>query len=197
MKDLLKRGLAVLSMLITLTLSASNLDPVIEVLKEHEMSIKFTLDGLKENSEVLVKDQYGVILYRESVGKRNYSKKFNFEELNSGNYTMEIHDQASIEKFPFIVNYNKVIFSQGKEVKVFKPIVSMRGSIVTISKLALNKEILSIVLLDDNSNVLYKGLLTGNRSLIRRLDISSFPKGEYRVAMKSGGSEFIESISLK
>jgi hypothetical protein len=196
MKDVLKRGVGVLIMLITCTLSASSLEPVIEVLNENEMSIRFTLDGLKKNSKILVIDQFGAVLYRETAENTNYEKVFNFEELEEGIYTMEIHNEVSIDKIPFKVAAKKVYFEKANRKKVFKPYLIKKGSIIKISKLALNFEELEVRFIDDQSRILYNETLGGKKSLGLVFNLESLESGQYTVLMKSDGMEFIKFINV-
>ena len=196
MKNLFKKGIAALTLLISLNFWASGSDPVIKVLDKNEMEIEFILDIVNPNSQILVKDQSGVILYKEKINKNNYSKKFNFEELISGNYIMEIQNDISIEKFPFEVHANKVSFSKDEKTIMYKPFVRRRGTIVSVTKLAMNDENLEIKILDANSNVLYKELLEGRKDLGIRFDIGALPQGEYMLAMKTGGVKFTEYLDV-
>jgi len=69
----------------------------------------FTLKNVKQGNQLIIKDLYGLILYKEQIkDSGNYSKGFDLTSLPDGSYVFELEKDLEIKSFPFTVTAKKV-----------------------------------------------------------------------------------------
>lgn len=77
------------------------------------------------------------------------------------------------------------------------PIVKRNGDRIYVSKVTTNKESFVITMYDEDFKVLYKEEIIGNNHLIKTLNISLLPKGNYRLNIVSGERSFTHTIIIE
>ncbi|TVZ26884.1 hypothetical protein JM83_1880 [Gillisia sp. Hel_I_86] len=159
------------------------------------------LEHVKEGELISIKDNSGLILYKEIVqNSGTYSKEFDLTALPDGNYFFEIDGDVKIKTIPFIVRAKNVVFDKTKETIFIKPTTRLKGNLILVSKLALDLEPLKI-------DVYYKGISESyellnsetidNTKVIERIyKLSDAYKGNYKIVYHSSGKEFTEFIDF-
>lgn len=99
-----------------------------------------TLNYVKEGNLLSIKDDNGVILYKETIQINGvYQKGFDLTSLPDGSYMFELDKDVEISIIPFTVLSGEVDFNKKEEKVFFKPITRVVDDLVYVSKLQLDK----------------------------------------------------------
>jgi hypothetical protein len=195
MKRLAKTSLVIVVMFTTM-LSVANEFTTLTKEKTKEIT-HLTFENVKRGSLLLIKDHYGMILFKELIeNSGEYSKGFDLTALPDGNYYFELDKEVEIKIIPFVVLTNVVTFDKAKESTINKPFVAFKGGRLLVSKLALSNQPLEVKIYDKNSHLIYSDKLTDGKILERIYDVSKVEKGNYKIVMKSDGREFVKQIEI-
>lgn len=198
MKNLVKSILVLTIAFGSLSINASNFAANIEVSKVENKLIKLTLEGLEDGVTILLKDEYGEVIYDEKVKNNQYSKNFSLENLLDGDYLLEFRGKTVIKKTAIQIKNSIVAINDAKEVVIFRPTVNLNGDLLVVNKLAATtNEAFNISLYDEESNLLYTERIEGSKNLGRKFNIALLQEGRYDVVMESKGEYFRETIIKK
>lgn len=154
-------------------------------------------DYVKNGSVLSIKDENGLILYKETIQKSgNYSKGFDLTELPDGKYFFELDKDVEISVIPFEVSNTKVTFNKEKESIIRKPILVTKKGVVYLSKLSVNNEPMEVTIYHENDKVYAEKLQEDSYSIGRAYDFSTSKKGEYRIVMETEGRQFVKNIKI-
>jgi hypothetical protein len=182
---------------IALLLSAtfvSATQPNIQILADN--SFVLSINDIKSEIKISIKDKYGYKLYKKSVNKEDgkFLQKFSFSNLPDGTYKLEIEDDLKVVLLAIDVEDNKIVSKKIADEKVFKPVVYKKGENVYVSKFSPEKEPLKVVIYNNNYDVVYKETLDGKIDLGR---VYTFPKsGDYTIALKSNNKTYEHTVSI-
>lgn len=193
MKNILKNSLVLVVMFTTLFASANS---SLRTSKDATKTI-LTLTDVIEGNKLLIKDAYGLTLYTELIeNSGDYIKGFDLTELPNGDYYFELVQDFKIKTIPFSVEESTVKFEKDNELTVFKPVVKVEDNLVYISKLALNKQALTIEVYFDNDgySLLHSETIEGTQDIKRMFQLTD--KGSYKIVTKSDGKTFVEYVNL-
>ena len=74
----------------------------VELVADSELRFKLALENVKEKSSLVIKDNFGQILYSANLPKtENYSKIFDLSGLADGNYSFVINNGKEVTVKPF------------------------------------------------------------------------------------------------
>ncbi|MGB5463221.1 MAG: hypothetical protein WBM92_07640 [Aureibaculum sp.] len=195
MKGLVKTNLVIVVMFTTM-LSFANEFTTLTKEKTKKIT-NVTFENVKKGSMLLIKDHYGLILFKELIeNSGEYSKGFDLTALPDGNYYFELYKEVEIKIIPFEVLSNVVAFDKTKESTINKPFVTFKEGRLLVSKLALENQPLEIKIYDKDSNLIYSEKLLNGKILERIYDVSKVEKGNYKIVMKSDGREFVKRIEI-
>jgi hypothetical protein len=115
---------------IALLLSAtfvSATQPNIQILADN--SFVLSINDIKSEIKISIKDKYGYKLYKKSVNKEDgkFLQKFSFSNLPDGTYKLEIEDDLKVVLLAIDVEDNKIVSKKIADEKVFKPVVYKKG----------------------------------------------------------------------
>lgn len=198
MKKLIKNTL-VLVVLFTALLANANTS--LNDLKDIRTTT-LTLKHVKQGDELLIKNTYGVILYKEIIqNSGSYIKGFDFTQLPKGDYFFELNKDFQINIIPFYVSNKTIAFKNDKESTIFKPLVRNKENKVYISKLSLNYTPLEVTVsyedIENNDfNVIYSETLENSNNISRILNLDLEKKGKYRIVTKTEGRTFVDYIQF-
>ena len=171
-------------------------------IKNDAKSTSLTLENVKKGNLLSIKDNHGIILYKEQIEKTgNYTKGFDLTTLPNGSYLFELDGDVKIKTIPFTVKFSKVFFNEDLELTSFKPIIRVKNELVLISKLALKEEPLKIDIyfksLDNSyaSTAIYSETIKDTKKIERVFKLASLEKGTYKTVIKSEGREFTKYIN--
>ena len=157
----------------------------------------FTLKNVKQGNQLIIKDFYGLILYKEQIkDSGNYSKGFDLTSLPDGSYVFELEKDLEIKSFPFTVTAKKVIFNEN-ETTIYKPFVSFKNNYIYVSKLALNNEPLDVkIYYHDGTELIYSENIKDTKVIEKVYKLALNAKGNYKIVLSSNGREYYEYVTL-
>ena len=154
-----------------------------------------SLRSTAQKQKVILKDLEGVTLYNETVNTSIIPKKFyNLDELPSGDYVFEVHEDAKVLLKPFKIIKDEIILK--KETTIFKPTIIFKDNIASINLLTLNKSA-QITIIDAVGEELYSEKLVNISSFGKRFDFNTIEKGTYNINTFIAGQNFTQTIIVK
>ena len=196
MKNVFKTSKKILLTVAMLTTMLGNANEATFTVKEGLRKTALTISNVKEGNLLSIKDDNGVILYKESIQNTGtYRKGFDLTTLPDGGYFFEIDKDLEIETIPFTVKANEVVFNKYEGVTIFKPYVRQKEDFVYITKLNTNLETVKI-------NIY--GIYNGDFQLIHSDKIENtkiinkiykLKKGSYKIILNSDNKEYTTFIN--
>lgn len=160
-----------------------------------------TLDDVKEGNLFTIKDENGVVLYKEAIQQSGvYKKGFDLTSLPDGSYFFELNKDMEITTIPFIVKASEVLFEKENAQTVFKPLTVLKNNRLFVSQLSLDKEPLEIKIYQDGGaysspfQLIYEETISDTKTIERVFKLVNFSRGQYRIVYKTKGKTFVEFI---
>lgn len=161
-------------------------------------SFELTLTNLNDNTQLVMKNKNGQVLYEETIAnKESYYKAFNAELLTEGNYYVSVEDAVSVKTVLIALENGKLEFDPTKIVDRFKPMIMTKGSILYVNYFSPDKSPLAVSIYDKNGQLVYEEELTGKTTMGKGFDFSKSPKGEYTIALESNGKYYSHQVSFE
>jgi hypothetical protein len=194
-----KKGILMVTMFATL-LSFAN--EVSFTIKNDANKTSLILRNVKEGNLLSIKDTNDALIYQEVIQVNGiYAKGFDLSSLPKGNYYFELEKDVEIRTIPFTVTETNTVMNSALETTIYKPITRLKGDIIYVSKLSLNKQPLTLEIYFTSADAIYtqydlifseKIDNTTNISRIYRLE--GLNKGTYKIVYKTEGKTFTEVI---
>lgn len=143
MKNLIKKAMVIVVMSTTLLANANEILTLRNL--NNEKTTMLTLLNVNKGSQLIMKDSYGQILYKEYINKsgelvRGYDLSF----LPNGKYYFVLNGKSSKKVIPFRIKNNKVEYNKEMESIIQKSIKRPQADKVVESNVQLTKEINSV-----------------------------------------------------
>ncbi|MFI1744846.1 hypothetical protein [Thalassobellus sediminis] len=194
-----KKGILMVTMLATL-LSFANEASV--TVKNDADRTSLTFYNVKEGNLLSIKDDNGIILYKELIQKQGtYTKGFDLTSLPDGIYVFELEKDMEIDTIPFSVKSSHVVFDKEKEKIIFKPFTRVVGNLVYLTQLALNNESFKVEIFYSNSNfssdseLVYSEKIKNTKDIKRAYKLVGLEKGKYKMVCYLDDRKFTKIIN--
>ncbi|WMI66550.1 hypothetical protein RBH94_05160 [Aestuariibaculum sp. YM273] len=192
--NVLKKSILLLAVSTSLLSNAS--DITISTNAEEISKTAITLNHVKAGDILSIKDNYGVVLYKEQIKETGtYKKGFDLSALPNGEYIFEIDKNLEVKTIPFTVNFEEVYFNKEKESTSYKPYVRQDNGIVYITKLAPKQEALNIHIYANNNSeyeLVHTERIKGVQSIEKAYKLG---KGNYKLVFVSDNKEYTKFIN--
>ena len=196
MKKLTKKSLIVLGLCTSLLGFANNNH---ETFKEKEPKVtNMSFESVKQGSILSIKDQSGMILYKESIAKTGkYSKGFDLTSLPNGDYYFELDSELKIVVVPFTVALNEVDFLKEEENTIYKPVLRLKDEKVYLSRPMLDGTPIDVkIFFSDNYDLVVSENFEKESEVKRIYDFSKSKKGNYVFVFESNGRRYSKYIKI-
>ena len=196
MKNLIstiKKGSLVVAVLASLISNAKETTPSNDIMVIEKTAL--TLNNVKAGNVLTIKDLNGTILYKEQIKiSGTYKKGFDLTALPEGNYTFEIDKDLEIQTIPFTVANNIVFLNKDEETSTFKPFVRKVNNLIYVTKLAPNKEAMTISIYSNNNSeeLIHTEKVEGVQTIEK---VYKLKQGDYKLVFKTNDKEFTEFIN--
>ena len=192
-----KKGILMVTMFATLLSFAD--DASFYALKNDAGRTSLTLNNVKQGNLLTIKDENGMLLYKEFIKKTGtYNKGFDLTSLPDGNYLFELEKDLEINTIPFAVKTNTVVFKKENEKTIFKPYTRVVGNVAYLTKLALNAEPLKVEIYFNNEGVnlelIFSETIENTVNISRVYKLSNLKKGNYKIVYSTNGRIFTKEI---
>lgn len=195
MKKVIKKSLVLVVLCTTMLSFANEFSIATNDIRDNITNL--TLRNVEVGSILWIKDQNGLLVYKELIEKSgNYSKGFDLTALPNGNYSFELEKETEIKIIPFQVKSSVVIFNKKEEKVIMKPFVIKKGNFVVISKLSLEENPMEIKIYFENSDLVYSEMMNKGKVFQRKFDFSTSEKGTYKIVTKTEGREFSKTVKM-
>ena len=193
----LKINISIISLL--LLINFVNADHLIDlrILSSNNSSFIIQLSDIKYNTKCLLKNQQGVILYKEDIARAQiFQRSLNLIELPDGTYELQIEDDYKTETTSLTKSNGKVMATNQIKITTFKPQIVLKDTQLNVSLLALNNEKLTVSILDENQNIILEKKLSGSVNLGQSYDLSQLNAGDYTIQLYTNGKVYDKLITL-
>jgi hypothetical protein len=194
MKTIKRKLVVVVFMLGTVFNYANNTKEVSRLIETTNVKVEFK--NVKKGHTLTIKDKQGKILHSENATKKgNLTKVFDLSSLKDGMYSIELHKDFRILVKPFKVASHQVIFEKNLEKVIFKPIIRAKEDLIFISKKALDKEAVKIIIYY-NDNPIHTEVITNALQVNRIYKLDPKEKGTYRAVVYSNKKSYTKNFTL-
>ncbi|MEC3906387.1 hypothetical protein VOI54_05115 [Tamlana sp. 2201CG12-4] len=193
----LKKGFLMVTLFATLLSFATDASSF--KIKNEAKRTSLTLYHIKKGDLLSIKDENGNILYKESMQTTGvYTKGFDLTTLPNGSYMFEVDKDLEINIIPFTVKHNVVLFDKEKKETIFKPFVRIKGDLIFVSKLSLDKTPLHIDFYRtdvSNSGHIYSEKIENTKVIERVYKLRGLDEGHFKIVFHTKGREFTKKIN--
>jgi len=194
MKNFTKNLLVLAIVFATLSSTATEIETLFN--KEDGKTL-LMFDNVNEGDQLLVKDAFGLILYKEAIKTNGqYNKSFDLTTLPNGNYIFELDKNYQIRIYPFIVEANKVTFNKKQLSVINKPKVSSDNHTIYITAFNAEKSDYSIEILYKDSETIYSETIKNTTSIGKRFRLLEDKDDDYKVVITANDRTFTYDVNL-
>lgn len=158
-----------------------------------EFSIVSVSNLADKNAVFSIKDENGLIVYKEWVNKAGIEQKIlDFSKIDDGVYTaaLKAKGQKEVSKTFVIQNHQ---LSSKKDVALsnnqLKSFFHLNNNTLIVSHISFGSKSFDVSISDAIGENLYAKSFSGNSTFSRKFDVSSLPSGDYTVSINSGNKE--------
>ena len=195
-----KKGFLMVTMFFTL-LSTANEASIFNV-KIRAGRTSLTLMNVKKGNQLSIKDNNGIILYKEFIQQSGvFTKGFDLTALSDGLYSFELEKDLEIKTIPFSVKSNTVVLNKEEEKITYKPFVQVKDDLLYVTQLTLNEEPLKIKIYFSDFNspndleLMHSEEIKKTMNIQKAFKLSGLDKGTYKLVMSTNNKEYIKFIS--
>jgi len=195
MKNLIRKSLVIISMLMVMLghTSETAKDSINE--SNQIKLVKFT--NAEKGSSLLIKDENGLVLYRENINKDGpFLKRFDFSNLPDGSYFFELDNEKEINILPFTTSKGMAHLENEARKSISKPEVVIENEMVFISNKSSEKQNMDINVYYKGDDLAYKESIKNQETIARTYDFSTSMKGNYTIILTTEGRRFVNNISI-
>lgn len=194
MKSIMK--FTAIASLLLLTNSMLAKEPEFNIVAKGESkSVILTLDTQLVSTGVKIIDKNQNVIYKEKIDESHYSKKFDFNKLEKGEYAMEIENSLKTIVYTIEVGDSTLVI-QKKEEKT-KPIIRRVGDKVFLNLLNLEEKEVNIKIMDSQNRVVYSETLEGKNIVEKAFNFEKAENDRYVLLVKNNTVTYSESILVK
>jgi len=188
-----KKGILMVALLATVIGFASEAKTLVKIASKKTALI---LNNVKKGNQISIKDNNGLVLYKELVETTGtYKKGFDLNQLPDGDYFFEVEKDLEIKTIPFMVNSNGIIFNEKKEATIFKPFIKIKNGLALVTKLSPNRETVMISVFtdhNDNFQLVHSETIEDIQVMERAYKLE---KGKYKIVINSNDKEYTTFIN--
>ncbi|MGB0836735.1 MAG: hypothetical protein ACPGRE_01445 [Flavobacteriaceae bacterium] len=187
MMNLFRTSVVVLGLMLTTQFASANEKPSVDFNKV-ELTNAGTVD-------IKLFDNKGTVIYSEVLNGASLIKEYDFTQLPTGDYYMSVDaNNKKIAKW-FSVEKGNVINTSEKV--YYRPSIRVKNSDVYISKFALDKNVVTVQIFDENGFEIFEGSISSENDHGKSYDLSALPKGDYKVVASNGGFRMSQNVDIK
>ena len=172
-----------------LTLFASN-NPSVAIESENTA---MTIDVKAWKSDLIlveITNEDGKLVYNKSL-KMDKAKKFYFQELLDGIYTVKLSDNLRSSTYKFKIADREIEMASDIST-LFKPSITVEEDYIDVNYMNAGEQ--TTIELRDSYNNVFRKKFTG--TINERFDLGELPEGKYRIYVNSGTDSYWKSFKI-
>lgn len=194
MRKTLKFTAVVAFMFVTLISSANEFKSSV-VTGGNGKGLTFKLDAIAEETEIKLINEDNVVLYSETISKHvEYLKRFDFQNLEDGVYTMEVEDSLKLITYTISLKDNQTVVLDEKAKS--KPVFRTKGEVVYLNLLNLDEKSVTVEVYDNADRIVFSEELGDEMIIEKAFNFTKAFKGQYTVIVKKSENTYYESITI-
>lgn len=163
-----------------------------------EPKFSMTIDGLKEDATISLRDTEGVILLREKTkGKGAYSKVYDLKNLPEGTYYMSIRTSLRETVQPIKLTTYGVEIDTDRRKKFYAPIIRPEKGYVDVSLYNGTISDVQITIFGNGQDVVYEEKLENVVLVEKRYSTKRLPRGQYTFVIKTPENVYNEAFRVR
>ena len=196
MKNLARKTVLVLTLMMSLTVLASNAK--VETKDKNRKLTNVYFKNVEPGSQLIIKDLKGLILYKEAIENYGaYSKGFDLTNLPDGDYYFELDSDLKLVVIPFKVEKNDVEFDKTSESTIYKPLVKMNDNLVYVWRTPTESSPMSYdIYYAENNDLVHSEEFAENEKVSKVYDFSTSVKGNYVFVFEIDGRKIKQTIKI-
>ncbi len=164
--------------------------------EKEEKSMVFKLDAQVGKAILRFADANGTLIFSESIAQKiEYSKKFDLNNLDQGEYTFSIDDKLKKVTYTLELTRNEVRIIKKKEVA--KPVFRKKEDRVFLNLLNLDGDKVTVKVVDSRDRVLFKEVFEGEMLIEKAFNFEEAYKGRYTVVVSDSNSTYYETMVIR
>jgi len=176
--------------------------PIIKVVAgEDENTLILRLANLlEESTEVTLRDVQGVVLFTETIkDKTAYAKALNLRVLPSGRYMLHIETDVREIIQPLTIEGGEVTILRKEAKELKKPVIQFTENLLSViaAPNQLDKNDLSVAIIDGDNEVLYKTKDRLYHKIEKRFDLSEMAAGAYTVKVTAADRSYFRTVQVQ
>jgi len=145
--------------------------------------------------EVRFFDNAGTQLFVEKMNAKDVAaKRYNFKELSTGTYKLEISDNVKTAERKIKFDENGILMTEENNV-IYKPFFVKKDDKVLINQLILGNAA-KLQIRDEANNVLHEEYVVGKNTLAKTFNVAKLPAGHYSFVIQTQGKSFQKTFYL-
>ena len=158
-------------------------------------SVKIEFKSVKKGHTLTLKDESATTIYKEEIqNSGDYSKLFNFKNIENGSYTIELEKDFEIIIKKMKVDNGAVSYIKETD-KIFKPSIRLKSDLLLISKVSFVKKPLNITLYYKDV-MIHSEKVDGENLVNRVYKLSNTEKGAYKVVIASDNRNYVKHFRI-
>lgn len=141
-------------------------------------------------------DADGNIIYSEHLSNvETYAKKLNLTTLEDGNYFLSIENTLRQIDYTIVIGEGRINIAERKENT--KPVFRIKNEMVYLNLLNLEKEKVSITVLDSDDRVVFNEIIRNETLVQKAFNFEDAYSDTYTIMVKDRKDTFYENITVK
>ncbi|MDO6492630.1 MAG: hypothetical protein ABJD66_00960 [Cellulophaga sp.] len=195
MKTIFKISALVLFLFVSTASFAAEESSLELVTRKDSKDLVFKFEARNLQTVIKFVDQNSAVFYSEQISdKPVYSKKFNVESLEDGNYFLNVENMLKKVSYAIHIKNGEVVVDDKKEVT--KPIFQKRGDLVVMSFLNKNKGKVLVSVFDLEGNEVYTEVFNNKLRVEKAFRFTNFSEDEFRFVVEVNKDRYSKLVSL-
>ena len=135
---------------------------------------------------VKIRDNKSQLIFEDTYTTVN-NKKFNFENLPNGSYTIILENDMKSSRQNFEITSEGIVLLSD-DVTSYKPVITVEDNHIDLNFLSSTNSI-SVNIYDNNDNI-FSTNIKGERPVHKRFNTNDLPEGTYTFSVVSGGKAY-------
>jgi hypothetical protein len=171
-------------------------DSRLSLISGENKSLIFSVDTQFQDTSVRLFTEEGELIFLESVtGEALYSKRFNLNNLERGNYSFTVENSLKEVVYSIVVTESEASIVAEKE--NVKPVFRKKDGKVYMNFLNLEKENVSVQVYDSSDRILFQETISNEIVVEKSFNFVDAVADSYTVAVYDGENTYYETILVK
>ena len=166
------------------------------VMEGHSKNLMLEWDTQYKETSISFSDVDGNIIYSEHLENvETYAKKLNLSTLAEGKYLLSIENSLRKINYAIVIGDDSIKITERKENT--KPVFRTKNEVVYLNLLNLQKEIVSISILDSEDRVVFTETIRNKPLVQKAFNFTDAFNDTYTIRVNDGTDTFYENIVVE